>query len=206
MEQKGIPKKIVLRLNDVLLAPYNPRKISKAERAKLKKSIETFGYKDLMVWNRRTNQIVGGNQRLIVLREDMKWEDAEFIDYLLEASKTDNIGIGITIIAICFGINGDFIDFDLELNEKPGNIIGKYIKLDIPEKESSPTLTFTQETEKKNDETGIKNLVIEGKELAFAREWILNHPQANDSPELKLTLAYIYKWEKDNHHILSNKR
>ena len=52
-------------------AKYNPRKDLKPgdpEYEKLKKSIETFGYVEPIVWNKRSGQIVGGHQRLKVLQ------------------------------------------------------------------------------------------------------------------------------------------
>ncbi|NMB42118.1 MAG: DNA modification methylase, partial [Firmicutes bacterium] len=52
-------------------AKYNPRKDLKPgdpEYEKLKKSMETFGYVEPIVWNKRTGQIVGGHQRLKILQ------------------------------------------------------------------------------------------------------------------------------------------
>lgn len=53
-------------------AKYNPRKDLKPgdpEYEKLKKSIETFGYVEPVIWNKRTGHIVGGHQRLKILLE-----------------------------------------------------------------------------------------------------------------------------------------
>ena len=53
-------------------APYNPRKALKAgdpEYAKLRRSIEEFGVVDPVIWNSRTKRVVGGHQRLTVLRD-----------------------------------------------------------------------------------------------------------------------------------------
>ena len=52
-------------------AKYNPRKDLKPgdpEYEKLKKSIETFGYVEPIVWNKQTGNIVGGHQRLKILQ------------------------------------------------------------------------------------------------------------------------------------------
>lgn len=89
------PKVVRLRMDKVELAPYNPRKISQADRAKLKKSLEEFGYVDLMIWNKRTNYVVGGNQRFIVMKEDMGVEEADFIevDLPLEREKLLNVAL-----------------------------------------------------------------------------------------------------------------
>lgn len=56
-------------VKDIKYAPYNPRKISDEVLNKLKKSIEEFGYIEPIIVNKRTMQVVGGNQRLKVLRQ-----------------------------------------------------------------------------------------------------------------------------------------
>lgn len=51
-------------------AKYNPRKDLKPgdpEYEKLKRSIETFGYVEPVIWNKRTGRIVGGHQRYKIL-------------------------------------------------------------------------------------------------------------------------------------------
>jgi transcriptional regulator with GAF, ATPase, and Fis domain len=58
-------------------------------------------------------------------------EDAEFINYLLEA-----LGIA-NILLICFDTTCNSIDFDLELNEKPGNLLRKYLRFDEPGKKKT---------------------------------------------------------------------
>lgn len=66
MEIKEVP------VSSLIDAKYNPRKDLKpgdAEYEQIKKSIETFGYIDPIIWNRRTGNVVGGHQRLKVLRE-----------------------------------------------------------------------------------------------------------------------------------------
>ena len=53
-------------------ADYNPRKDLKpgdAEYAKLKRSIETYGYVEPIIWNKRTGVVVGGHQRLKVMKD-----------------------------------------------------------------------------------------------------------------------------------------
>ena len=57
---------------DLKPAEYNPRKKLKPgmpEYEKLKRSIEQFGYVDPVIWNERTDRVVGGHQRLQVLRD-----------------------------------------------------------------------------------------------------------------------------------------
>lgn len=53
-------------------ATYNPRielKPGMPEYEKLKKSIEQFGNVEPIVWNKRTGNVVGGHQRLSVLKD-----------------------------------------------------------------------------------------------------------------------------------------
>lgn len=47
-----------------MAAPYNPRKISPADLASLRRSISTFGFVEPVVVNRRLGHIVGGHQRV----------------------------------------------------------------------------------------------------------------------------------------------
>jgi len=62
--------------------------------------------------------------------------DAEFINYLLDASGISNI------VLICFDTpfdhDADVINFDLVLNEKPGNLLEKYLRFKKPGKENAP--------------------------------------------------------------------
>jgi DNA modification methylase len=60
-----------MQIADLNAAKYNPRKALKAgdpEFEKLKRSIEVFGLVDPPIWNSRTNTVVGGHQRLSVLK------------------------------------------------------------------------------------------------------------------------------------------
>lgn len=60
------------KIEDLIPAIYNPRKDLQPddpEYAKIKRSIETFGYVDPIIVNERTGTIVGGHQRLKVLKD-----------------------------------------------------------------------------------------------------------------------------------------
>lgn len=59
-------------ISELIPAIYNPRKALKpgdAEYEKLKRSIEQFGYVDPIIWNERTGVVIGGHQRLSVLKD-----------------------------------------------------------------------------------------------------------------------------------------
>jgi hypothetical protein len=60
-----------MKIDDLVGADYNPRKALQPgdrEYEKLRRSIEEFGCVDPLIWNVRTGRLVGGHQRLAVLR------------------------------------------------------------------------------------------------------------------------------------------
>ena len=57
-----------MALRNLKPAPYNPRRIDDASLAALTKSMERFGVVEPIVFNRRSGYVVGGHQRLRVLR------------------------------------------------------------------------------------------------------------------------------------------
>ena len=56
-------------ISELVPAAYNPRKISKGDYEKLKRSLQEFGYVEPIIWNERTGKVVGGHQRLKVLAD-----------------------------------------------------------------------------------------------------------------------------------------
>lgn len=63
---------VKMPIADLNPAVYNPRvelKPGMPEYEKLRRSIETFGLVEPIVWNRRTGNVVGGHQRLSVERD-----------------------------------------------------------------------------------------------------------------------------------------
>jgi len=65
-------------------APYNPRRISDANKAKLKKSLGKNGLVGTITWNKRTGHVVGGHQRLAAIDS---LEGSK--DYLLDVAVID---------------------------------------------------------------------------------------------------------------------
>ncbi len=60
-----------IKVTELKAAPYNPRvslEPGMPEWEKLKKSIVQFGNVEPIVWNKRTGNVVGGHQRLAVLK------------------------------------------------------------------------------------------------------------------------------------------
>ena len=61
-----------MRLDELRPADYNPRvalRPGDAEYEKLKRSVQELGIVDPLVWNKQTGTLVGGHQRLTVLRD-----------------------------------------------------------------------------------------------------------------------------------------
>lgn len=76
------------KLSEVKLAPYNPRKIGVNEKQRLKRSLMEFGYVDPIIYNVRNRFVIGGNQRITVLRE-LAREDPEKWDVKYEMVEED---------------------------------------------------------------------------------------------------------------------
>lgn len=85
------------RIEDLLAAPYNPRKDIKpgdAEYEKLKRSMQEFGYVEPVIWNEATGNVVGGHQRLKILRELGESEiDCVIVNLTETQEKTLNIAL-----------------------------------------------------------------------------------------------------------------
>ena len=84
-------------LDQINPAPYNPRvDLKPGGRAydQLKGSIKEFGCVEPLVWNERTGTLVGGHQRLKVLRE-LEHQDVEVVvvDLTLEKEKALNLAL-----------------------------------------------------------------------------------------------------------------
>jgi hypothetical protein len=75
------PTVVTIRRKQIKLAHYNPRKIKKENRDKLEKGLLEFGNVELLVWNAKTGNLVGGHQRLSILDE----QNGE--DYTLQVSR-----------------------------------------------------------------------------------------------------------------------
>ena len=102
-------------------APYNPRvalKPGDPEFEKLRLSLETFGCVEPLIWNERTGNLVGGHQRLAVLKaQGVQEVDVSVVDLPPDREKALNIALN--------RISGDWDDTKLatlldELVETPG--------------------------------------------------------------------------------------
>jgi len=91
---------ITKHLEELNPAHYNPRKDLKPgdpEYEKLKKSIIEFDYIDPIVWNERTGRVVGGHQRLKILRElGHEQIEVSVVDLPEEKEKALNLALNKT--------------------------------------------------------------------------------------------------------------
>ena len=86
---------------DLNAAKYNPRidlQPGDPVYEKLKKSIETFGFLQPIIVNRRNNTVVGGHQRLKVLKDlGDKEVDVVFVDLPIDHEKALNLTLNKTV-------------------------------------------------------------------------------------------------------------
>ena len=84
-------------ISELIPAPYNPRKDIQPydeEYEKLKRSLQEFGYVEPVIWNERTGYVVGGHQRLKVLKQLGETEiDCVIVDLPEEQEKALNIAL-----------------------------------------------------------------------------------------------------------------
>lgn len=86
-----------IHISKLKAAEYNPRVELKAgdkEYEKLKRSIQEFGYVEPIIWNSRTGNVVGGHQRLTVLKDLGETEiDSVVVDLDDQREKALNIAL-----------------------------------------------------------------------------------------------------------------
>lgn len=86
-----------VKVGQINPAAYNPRldlKPGDPDYEKLKRSINTFGYVEPLVWNSRTGNLVGGHQRLKILIEQGATEvEVSVVDFDPEKEKALNLAL-----------------------------------------------------------------------------------------------------------------
>ncbi len=86
---------------DLKAADYNPRKDLQpgdAEYEKLKRSIQEFGYVEPVIWNKRTGVVVGGHQRLKVMK-DLGYTEVDCVVVDLDEAKEKALNIALNKIS-----------------------------------------------------------------------------------------------------------
>jgi hypothetical protein len=81
-------KKIV----DLVLADYNPRKISDEALAGLTESLKTFGCVEPIIWNKQTGRVVGGHQRIKAM-QSLGQDECEVIVVDLDETKEKALNV-----------------------------------------------------------------------------------------------------------------
>jgi ParB-like chromosome segregation protein Spo0J len=99
------PKILLKKLSELNAAPYNPRKISDAALAGLEASMEKFGVVQPIIWNARTGNVVGGHQRLKILKK-RKIKDAEVV--VVDIDESDEKALNVALNNQ--HISGEFTD------------------------------------------------------------------------------------------------
>lgn len=92
-------ERATLPIDSLVPSPYNPRRISEDAAKGLQSSIEKFGMVQDIVVNRKNNRVVGGNQRLNILR-GMGVEEAPVVLVDLDEDEEK---------ALCVALNNDRI-------------------------------------------------------------------------------------------------
>jgi hypothetical protein len=94
-----------IKLSQLKPAPYNPRLLTEEAYSGLKKSIETYGLVEPIIYNEQTGHIVGGHQRYQVLLEQGIEETPVVI---VDLSEVDEKALNVTLNNTA--IQGEFTD------------------------------------------------------------------------------------------------
>jgi hypothetical protein len=92
----GDVKVTVRQIAELRHAEYNPRYMTEEDRASIKASLTEFGVVDPAVINThpdRENVIVGGNQRITVAREDLKWSTFPCVHVKLDSEAEKRLNV-----------------------------------------------------------------------------------------------------------------
>lgn len=104
------------KVGELKHADYNPRKITKKQLESLKKAMEEFGDLSGIVFNRRTDNIVGGHQRIKTIPKDAEIYKTEFP----EPTRTGTVAEGYILLN---GEKFNYREVDWDINrEKLANI------------------------------------------------------------------------------------
>ena len=140
MEDKvGKVELVNIHMDNMNPAPYNPRKISSSAKDGLAKSLESFGLLLPIVYNKRTNNIVGGHQRYeILMDKGVETTDVIEVDWPIEKEKAANITLNNK--AISGEYTGDVIELLSEVEQYIGE--AEFIDLKLDELETETAKAF----------------------------------------------------------------
>ncbi len=126
MLDRYTPRVRTIRIDEIIAAAYNPRKdlgVDDPEYQKLARSMDEFGYVDLLIWNERTKHLVGGHQRLKILKaQGVEEIEVVVVDLPLEKEKTLNLALNkisgewdMDLLGKLLTELGEIPDFDVSL-------------------------------------------------------------------------------------------
>ena len=95
MQLKNLP------LSKLTPADYNPRKDLQPgdpDYEKLKRSLSEFGYVEPVIWNKNTGQVVGGHQRIKILR-DLGYETVDCVVVELDETREKALNVALNKIS-----------------------------------------------------------------------------------------------------------
>jgi hypothetical protein len=145
-----IEHKIIQKnLKDLKPAPYNPRTISDQAMKGLAASLEKFGLVQPIIWNKQTNRVVGGHQRVAVLIERGE-ETAQCVE--VDLAEKDEMELNVALN----NLNGDW-DFDglRDLLQKLNPSPDQRVLMGYSETELSTLLKFGEEMTEQADKIGL---------------------------------------------------
>lgn len=87
-----------MKLDELRKSDYNPRTMSKSELKKLENSIKAFGYIEPIIWNKKTERIVGGHQRLDALK-NLGEKDADVVVVDLDETNEKILNLALNKIS-----------------------------------------------------------------------------------------------------------
>lgn len=87
-------KRVKKNIKDLRPSDYNPRFMEERRMKGLERSVQKFGLVQDIVWNKRTGNVVGGHQRLIILqRSKIKQAEVVEVDLSPEEEKELNLAL-----------------------------------------------------------------------------------------------------------------
>lgn len=151
-------------IDDLVPAEYNPRvdlKPGDKEYDKLKRSIEEFGYVEPIIYNKRNNTVVGGHQRLKVLK-DLGYTDIDVVEVDLNENDEKALNIALNKVSgdwdnekleeLLNELNNE-ADFDISLTGFDENEINNLIEsIDLPDNIDDIFRELTEEEKIKKEE------------------------------------------------------
>ena len=86
-----------IKRSKIKKADYNPRKITEANKKRLRKAIKEHGLVMPIIWNEKTGNCVSGHQRLTVLDSIHKKKDYELTVAIINVDEKEEIKINVLL-------------------------------------------------------------------------------------------------------------